>query len=572
MRKLFPLSPHANTFQHWQAITVYVGTVVYVLYRLVFLFPAALDHLATTIDGDQTALALAYGVCLGVAGLAYLLVRRYLLDTATTLLTGLLVTEGAVLVLAGPWDHVQGWLVIGMGIMLANLITTRWIGILAAAGASAIIAISTLNGFDSLSTSAQTERTLLAFALALWTLLLSIGPALVVRGGQLTVQANLLRDDTRNLIGISAEVNQAILARTELETFLAEVINTIQQRFASIYHAQVFLVEEGSQSATLQASTSPVGEKLLAQEHELDIGGLSVIGRATLNKKLVLVPDVTQDTIHRPPLLLPATRTELGLPLVANDVVIGALDLHSTQINAFDDADVAVFEAIANQIAVAIDGLQLYEASQRTIRENQALYRQTQTSLREIERLNYQLTGRAWTEYLRLQADSTAMTLDLESGQTVPDTSWTTTLEHAADQHRVITQTVEGQRVVALPIVVRNEVIGAMEFELEAEGDLPDGALELITAVSQRLGLALENRRLFDETQRVAQREALINDIGTELQSAIGVDAIIQRAAHNLQEALEAQQVTIRLGFQADDKGQDGNRGTGRSAQEKAPA
>jgi hypothetical protein len=57
----------------------------------------------------------------------------------------------------------------------------------------------------------------------------------------------------------------------------------------------------------------------------------------------------------------------------------------------------------------------------------------------------------------------------------------------------------------------------------------------------------MENRRLFEETQRAAQREALINDIGADLQAASGVDAIIQRAAHHLQESLDAQQVTIRI-------------------------
>jgi GAF domain-containing protein len=95
---------------------------------------------------------------------------------------------------------------------------------------------------------------------------------------------------------------------------------------------------------------------------------------------------------------------------------------------------------------------------------------------------------------------------------------------------------------------VRNEVIGAMEFEIESEDPLPEGILELAGAVGQRLGLAMENRRLFDETQRAVQREALINDIGADLQAATDIDVIVQRAAHHLQEALDARQVSIRLG------------------------
>jgi GAF domain-containing protein len=103
---------------------------------------------------------------------------------------------------------------------------------------------------------------------------------------------------------------------------------------------------------------------------------------------------------------------------------------------------------------------------------------------------------------------------------------------------------------------VRNEAIGAMEFELDRDEPLPDGAMELVTAVSQRLGLAMENRRLFDETQRVAQRETLINDIAADLQSATGIDTIIQRAARHLQQTLSAQQVTIHLDTLPNEQGQ----------------
>jgi sigma-B regulation protein RsbU (phosphoserine phosphatase) len=141
-----------------------------------------------------------------------------------------------------------------------------------------------------------------------------------------------------------------------------------------------------------------------------------------------------------------------------------------------------------------------------------------------------------------------ALTFDLDTRHTSPEAEWTDTLNEAATHRQVITTTNAGQRIVALPIIVRNEVIGAMEFELASDETLPEGILELAGAVGQRVGLAMENRRLFDETQRAVQREALINDIGADLQTATGVDAIIQRAARHLQDALDAHQVTIRLG------------------------
>jgi GAF domain-containing protein len=213
-----------------------------------------------------------------------------------------------------------------------------------------------------------------------------------------------------------------------------------------------------------------------------------------------------------------------------------------------------LLRALGAQLGLALDGLLLYEEAQRNIRENRALYQQTQANLREIERLNYQLTGRAWSDYLRVQPEAAALTLDLNSGQATSEAEWTPTLNEAAKHHQVITITQSGRRVLSLPIIVRNEAVGAMEFELDSEDPLPDEVFDLVQSVGQRLGSALENRRLFDETQRVAQREALINDIGTELQTATGVDAIIQQTARQLQETLAAEQITIRLGKSEGDR------------------
>jgi GAF domain-containing protein len=365
-------------------------------------------------------------------------------------------------------------------------------------------------------------------------------------------------DETDLLIDISREVSAGLFERPELDTFLQQIAETLERRFPVIDHVQIYVSRQDDPRMILRAATGPVGQKLLDREYELDIGGLSTVGRATLTRSALVIQDFRQEDIHKPHSLLAEMRAELAVPLVVTDQVIGALALQSTQPGAFSPADLTLWHAIANQVTIAIDSLQLYQEAQRNIRENQALFQQTQTNRREIERLNYLLTGRAWSEYLRLQTDSTALSLDLDTGQTTPDADWTRTLNEAATRRQVITVTQQGQRLVTLPITVRNEVIGAMEFEIESEDPLPDGILELAGAVGQRLGLAMENHRLLDETQRAVQREGLINDIGADLQAATGIDVIVQRAAHHLQEALDARQVSIRLGKPVEEGGGDG--------------
>ena len=343
------------------------------------------------------------------------------------------------------------------------------------------------------------------------------------------------QNDANLLIELGKEISAGLFERLELDTFLQQFAERLARRFPNTDHIQIYVTGQDKQRVVLHAATGPLGQKLLEREYEVDIGGLSVVGRVALTRHDLLIPDFSQEKIHKPHPLLAEMRTELAIPLIANDEIIGVLDVQSTHVGAFTQADIALLHAVAAQLTIAIDNVQLYDEAQRNLRENQALFQQTQANLREIERLNYQLTGRAWQEYLRLQTDSTAIALDLSSGQTTSEAEWTPTLQEAALHHQVITVTHEGRRVVALPITVQNEVIGAMEFELESEGPLPDGILDLCEAVGQRLGLAMENRRLFDETQRAVLREGLINDIGADLQSATGMDVIVQRAAQHLQ-------------------------------------
>lgn len=554
-RTTFSLTPYANSFQQWQAAAVYLSAVGLVLTRLVLLWPDALDEAANQANWDPTLFGLANALALAGALLVVALTRRGDLMPAGVLLVALLLAEGAVYALGDDWAAARALVALWAGVALASLLFHWREGATVAALAVILLAAGALLDIGDLATNAQNDRAVVLLAMVAWMLVLASVAHLVKWGGERALTANLARDPAQDLITVGDVLARGVFERQDMNTFLWRVMESVRQRFEPVYHAQIYLIEEGSPHAVLRASTGAIGEQLLAEEHRLDIGGLSTVGRVTRSGKPLLLPDISRDEIYRLPPLLPDSRSQLTLPLLADEDVIGALDLHSQQINGFDDTAVTTLTALARQIALAVDSLRLYESAQRSMRENQALHQQTQASLREIERLNYQLTGRAWTEYLRLQSDSATIAVDLESGQVTSEVEWTDLLEEAASQQRVVSKPVDGRRLVALPIIVRNEVVGAMEFELGSSDELPVGAEDLITAVGQRLGLAMENRRLFDETQRVAQREALINDIGTDLQSATGVDAIIQRAAQHLQEALSAQQVTIRLGALPEGRG-----------------
>jgi GAF domain-containing protein len=550
------LLPYRGIVERWRALGVYLIGLVYVATRLLLLWPDALDRAAAQIGWGRAPLAVAHVLFLAAAGTALLLTRRGELRTGTLILTGVLLVEGSLYLLGDGWHVVRGWAELWTGVVLAGLLLDRRSTGLVTGAALIVLTISAFSDIRTLSPGSQNERVVLYLAAVLWTGALAGLTSLTVYGSQQAIQAAVHNNRVRHLIELNAETARHLFARVELDEFLEHIAAFLVREFETIDHVQIYLIEPGSQHATLRAATGLAGQRLLAQEHALHIGGLSVVGRVTLTGHPLLISDSVHDPIHKPHPLLPETRAELAIPLRVSDDIIGAIDFQSNRVNAFDDLEIALLTAVNNQITTGIDALRLYEAAQRSTRENQALYQQAQANLREIERLNFQLTGHAWADYLRSQPDTTAITLDLKTRQMESQAEWTPTLNEATEHHQVITTTESGRRIVALPIIVRNEAIGAMEFELDRDEPLPDGAMELVTAVSQRLGLAMENRRLFDETQRVAQRETLINDIAADLQSATGIDTIIQRAARHLQQTLSAQQVTIHLDTLPNEPGQ----------------
>ncbi len=540
-----PATQSYNPMYVWRMRVLYASLAGYLISRLPLL--ASLDTAAEALGWSLSAFLVINGAFLAGFTAAIIQIRRQRLQAAAGILTAILVIEAALYLLADSWSSWRGWSALWIGIALAHLLLRQRESRVIILASMAVIVFSGTQELRHLPSGGQREQIAVMLAALTWTLALAVIARIASQGNRIAIQTVLRDFSTRQLIESGQSIARHVAQRSEVHTALQAIASDLEQGWPDIHHVQIYLIETGSDHAVLTAATGTAGQQLLSQDYKLGIGGLSPVGRATLTGHPLLIRDFTRETIHTPHDLLADMRSELVIPLKDTERVIGALDLHSQQADAFSQADITLLDAIGNQVALAVDALQLYAETQRKRRENHALYEQTQMNLREIERLNYQLTGRAWGEYLRLHSDITALTLDLQTGESTLHADWTPTLNEAAQYHQVITVTTEGRRIVALPIMVRNEVVGAMEFELPHDDELPGGALELVTAVGQRLGLALENRRLFDETQRIAQREGLINDIGTELQATTSVDTIIQRTANRLQEMLSTQQVTIRI-------------------------
>lgn len=162
----------------------------------------------------------------------------------------------------------------------------------------------------------------------------------------------------------AAEVAASATQIQSLDKLLQTAVDLIKDRF-DLYYVGLFLINPKRTFAVLYAGTGHAGKAQIANGHQLEVGGRSLIGGATRDGKPRIIQDVLQNDEWRANSHLPLTRSELALPLRLPDKTIGALTVQSEQPNIFDNELVNTFQTLADQLTVAIDNLQRLEETKR---------------------------------------------------------------------------------------------------------------------------------------------------------------------------------------------------------------
>ncbi|MBI3172575.1 MAG: GAF domain-containing protein [Chloroflexi bacterium] len=176
-------------------------------------------------------------------------------------------------------------------------------------------------------------------------------------------------------LAASSDIARLVTSTLDLNTLFNRTVNLVRERFG-FYHASIFIIEETGFTAHLQEATGEAGAAMKAQRHSLQVGSQSIVGQVTQSGVPIIVNDTGASTMHKFNPLLPDTRAEAAIPLRVGNRVIGALDIQSTQTEAFSEDDVAVLQTLADQVAIAIDNARSYELSIEAVKE-----------MREIDRL-----------------------------------------------------------------------------------------------------------------------------------------------------------------------------------------
>lgn len=310
---------------------------------------------------------------------------------------------------------------------------------------------------------------------------------------------NKVQERTYQLRKIN-EIGRTVIEILEPEQLFSRASKFIETEF-ECYYTAFYLLDGTGKWADLRYASGEAGRVLKENKHRVDLDGRSSVAKAIRTKIGQIASDITQIRVENP--LLPYTRSQLALPMLIGDSVLGVLDMHATKDNAFTTQDVDAYQNMANGFATAI--------------ENSRLFQEAQQSLAEMRATQRQYLHTAWDSLTREQP------LKYEIG----------------DDDQL------NENALEIPLALRDQVIGQIHMTNASEWT-PEQK-NLIEAIVAQATLALENARLVEESQSTASQERLTNEIITKIWASTNMDNILQTAVRELGRSLQATEVEIEV-------------------------
>ncbi len=162
-----------------------------------------------------------------------------------------------------------------------------------------------------------------------------------------------------------AQVSTAASTLLSIDTLLQSVVDLAKSSF-NLYHAQVYLVDADKEKLVLRAGAGNVGRLMVLEGDEIDFDSGSNVSKVVRDQQSYFVNDVQKTVDYKPHSLLPNTRSQMIVPMIVGDSLIGVLDLQADEIDFFTTEDIKIQKTLAAQIAVAVQNAFLYEEQVET--------------------------------------------------------------------------------------------------------------------------------------------------------------------------------------------------------------
>lgn len=311
-----------------------------------------------------------------------------------------------------------------------------------------------------------------------------------------------------------ARISQTISSIQTLEELLPQITETISEQFG-FYHVGIFLLDSKKEYAILAASNSQGGQAMLERNHRLLVGGTGIVGFVTNTGQLRIALDVGQEIIYFNNPDLPETHSEITLPLRIGANIFGALDVQSTEINAFSQEDANTLSILADQVSIAI--------------QNSRSYQQIQEALAHAKIASMQASNQQWSQFLtRTPVEGYYFNgVDIKSLK-------------PSDKQRA--------HSLSVPIMLRGTRIGTLKLSTADSNRMwTDDEVDIAKATAERTAIAIENARLLEESKKRETKERTIGEISAKIGSSSNLESILEIAIRELGNNLPETDIAIQF-------------------------
>ncbi len=302
------------------------------------------------------------------------------------------------------------------------------------------------------------------------------------------------------------EVGRVAASSLDPDELLARVIKLLPEQFG-YYYAAIYLLDPSEKWAELKEATGDAGNALKQKHHRLEVGGKSMVGTAIREKSARVAQIASEEKQRFANPLLPYTRSEIALPLLVGERVLGVLNVQSMREADFGPQVIETMKNMAGQVAIALENARFYQEAQQVIKEMRAVQQQ------------YLQEG--WGGFYA---------------------------QNEGMEYGVGDENLENPNRMEVSISLRDQILG--QIMLEGNDEWTQDQRSLVDAVATQAAVALENARLVSESRQVAVRERMLAEINSKIWSSATIDGVLQTVVKELGRRMNASQVTVELNLE----------------------
>jgi len=329
-------------------------------------------------------------------------------------------------------------------------------------------------------------------------------------------------------IAILYDASQAVISTFDLDEVLSQIISILRDYF-HLHHVGIMLMDPETQELHVRthAGWNKESEQIPLR------AGHGLIGTAAKLKRPIYAPNVADDPRYI--MTIPSTRSELAIPLIVRDEVVGVLDCQSDDIDFFDTETIDLLTLFSTQASIALQNARLYSQEQRKARQLEAINtiaRQT-TGVLEIDELlrkscDVILESFSVDHVAILLNQGDTLVLRAHKGKLTPRipqggelSPGTGLCARAMQTGRPVVENdvlavtgyvpgfAETRSELCLPLVSLGETLGVLTLESSHANAFQAGDLQPLESVADICAVAMQNARYVERVKQMAYVDGL---------------------------------------------------------------